>query len=159
VKPVRSRFKPKPRKARKPVKKINRSWRGLPKAEVTRRLKGMGASLRDPDTEITLCLDTVDDFLAAVRQQPCCLCGSRQGCEAHHVRTRGARNPDFYNVIPACYGPDSCHSAEHSSRPSEEDLEAIAITVTVLYLIDHPEVEAVLRERGLLRSDVNEAAA
>ena len=43
--------------------------------------------------------------------------------------------------------------------PDDDWLPQGSLASRAQYLIDHPEVELVLKERGLLRADVNEAAA
>lgn len=159
MKVARSRFSRRAKPSKAPKAKKPLRLYGLPKGEVTRRLKGVNLSLRDPDVEIKAALDHVEDLLAHVRRLPCCLCGRRNNSEAHHVLTRGARNPDFFNVIAACVtGYDSCHGDVHNGKHVGVDLPAIAVAISLAYLIEHPDVARWLTERGVEAPDRGAAA-
>lgn len=154
MKPVRGRFGGRSRVA---MKRSPRLY-GLPKREVTRRLSGVNLSLHSDEAEITTALTHIDDFLAEIRRQPCALCGRKHNSEAHHVLTRGARNGDFWNVIPACApGFDACHQKVHAGADMGVDLEALAVTVTLGYLLDHQDLAAWLSEHGIRAPDLSEA--
>lgn len=52
------------------------------------------------------------DLLYQIKQQSCCICGSRP-TDPCHVRSRGAGGPDTdWNVIPMCR---KHHSEQHQS--------------------------------------------
>jgi len=61
------------------------------------------------------------DYMLAVKQLPCCICGAPPPSEAHHtICSRfGSRKTSDFNTIPLCayhhrVGPDAIHNGKES---------------------------------------------
>ena len=52
------------------------------------------------------------EVINKIKKCPCAICGYGKGCDAHHIKTRGAFGDDVeHNLLPLCR---SCHIRVHA---------------------------------------------
>jgi hypothetical protein len=82
-------------------------------------------------------------YLAFIRRQPCCVCGSRRGVQAAHTGPRGlSQRSSARQSIPLCY---------RDHKGGNQSYHALGpVRFAQTHHLDVPAIIATLNEQGLL---------